>query len=74
MRSELGSIDLVLGFDCVLRPIDAENRQVRHKISEIYRNNNVVGFNTYGGQHISMHLNQTFTGIAFSDPDSTDLR
>lgn len=69
VRSELGSIDMILGFDCVLRRIDAENRQVKHKISEIYRDNNVVGFNTYGEQHISMHLNQTFTGIAFSAPE-----
>ncbi|MEM7425475.1 MAG: FIST N-terminal domain-containing protein [Pseudomonadota bacterium] len=71
VRSELGSIDMILGFDCVLRRIDAENRQVKHKISEIYRDNNVVGFNTYGEQHISMHLNQTFTGIAFSAPEHT---
>lgn len=65
VRSQIGGIDFVLGFDCVLRRIDAQNRQVTHRIAEIYRENNVIGFNTYGEQFLSMHLNQTFTGIAF---------
>jgi hypothetical protein len=61
----LGGIDLVLGFDCVLRRLDARNRQVFREMSELYRENNVIGFGTYGEQYRSMHLNQTFTGIAF---------
>lgn len=65
VRERIGGIDFVLGFDCVLRRIDARNRQVTHRIAEIYRDNNVIGFNTYGEQYLSMHLNQTFTGIAF---------
>nr|WP_139832480.1 FIST N-terminal domain-containing protein [Mesorhizobium australicum] len=61
----LGGIDMVLGFDCVLRRLDARNRQVFREMSELYRANNVIGFGTYGEQYRSMHLNQTFTGIAF---------
>jgi len=61
----LGGIDMVLGFDCVLRRLDGQNRQVIREMSELYRTNNVVGFGTYGEQYRSMHLNQTFTGIAF---------
>lgn len=68
VRESLGEIDFVLGFDCVLRQIDARNRQITRKISEIYRLNNVIGFNTYGEQFRSMHLNQTFTGVAFGAP------
>ena len=60
----LGGLDLVIGFDCVLRRLDAEARQVRHLISDLYRRYGVVGFETYGEQYRSMHLNQTFTGIA----------
>ena len=56
---------MILGFDCVLRRLDARNRQVSRDISELYRENNVIGFGTYGEQYRSMHLNQTFTGIAF---------
>ena len=62
---KLGGADMILGFDCVLRRLDAQNRQVFRDISQLYRENNVVGFGTYGEQYRSMHLNQTFTGIAF---------
>ncbi len=65
IRERLGGIDVVLGFDCVLRRLDARNRQVFRDMSELYRTNNVIGFGTYGEQYRSMHLNQTLTGIAF---------
>lgn len=74
LRRDLGAIDMVLGFDCVLRKVDASSRQVLRRVSEIYQTNNVVGFNTYGEQYISMHLNQTFTGIAFESPDKSGIR
>jgi len=62
---KLGGIDVVLGFDCVLRRLDARNRQVFRDISELYSANNVIGFGTYGEQYRSMHLSQTLVGIAF---------
>lgn len=68
----LGGIDLVLGFDCVLRRLDAHNRQVFRDISELYRANRVIGFGTYGEQYRSMHLNQTFTGIAFGQRQAAE--
>ncbi len=61
----LGGLDLVFGFDCVLRRLDAENRQIRHQMEDLYRRYRVVGFHTYGEQYNAMHLNQTLTGIAF---------
>ena len=60
----IGGIDLIIGFECVLRRLDAEGRQVRQSIADLYRRYNVVGFETYGEQYRAMHLNQTFTGIA----------
>ena len=65
IEAKLDGIDMVLGFDCVLRHLDAQNRQVTRQMSDLYRLNKVVGFGTYGEQYRSMHLNQTFTGIAF---------
>lgn len=62
---ELGSLDIVLGFDCILRRLDAENRQIGRALDELYRKHGVVGFHTYGEQYKAMHLNQTLTGIAF---------
>ncbi|ACL59070.1 FIST N-terminal domain-containing protein [Methylobacterium nodulans] len=64
LDARLGGLDLVIGFECVLRRLDAELHQVRHCISDLYRQYNVVGFETYGEQFRSMHLNQTLTGIA----------
>jgi len=72
VEGRLGSIDMILGFDCVLRRLDARNRQVFRDISELYRVNNVVGFGTYGEQYRSMHLNQTFTGIAFGERQAAE--
>lgn len=69
--ASLGGIDLVLGFDCILRRLDAENRQIRHQVDALYRKYNVVGFHTYGEQYNAMHLNQTLTGIAFGRQGKT---
>ena len=61
---ELGEVSLYLGFDCLHRRLDAEQRQIVRDMEDLYRRHNVVGFNTYGEQYLSMHLNQTFSGIA----------
>ncbi len=65
IENSLGGIDLVIGFDCVLRRLDAENRQIRRQVDAVYQKYGVVGFHTYGEQYNAMHLNQTLTGIAF---------
>lgn len=72
VEERVGGIDLVLGFDCVLRRLDAQNRQIFRDMSELYRNNRVIGFGTYGEQYRSMHLNQTFTGIAFGQRQAAE--
>lgn len=68
MRAERAP-DMVLAFDCVFRRIDAESRQKTAEVSRILREHNVAGFSTYGEQFGNMHVNQTFTGVAFYDPD-----
>jgi hypothetical protein len=69
----LGGVDLIIGFECVLRRLDAESRQVRHGIADLYRRYNVVGFETFGEQYRAMHLNQTFTGIAIGASLAEDV-
>ena len=64
VAAEIGGADFVLGFDCALRRLDAENRQMKRELSDVYRDYGVVGFNTFGEQFGAMHLNQTFTGLA----------
>ncbi len=64
IKSQFGQPQLILGFDCVLRRMMSEINQSKEQISQIYRENRVIGFNTYGEQIHAMHLNQTFSGIA----------
>lgn len=64
IKSQFGQPQLILGFDCVLRRMMSEVNQSKEQISQIYKENNVIGFNTYGEQIHAMHLNQTFSGIA----------
>lgn len=61
---ETGGLDFVLAFECVLRRLDSERHQVKHRMCELYRKYNLIGFHTYGEQYNSMHLNQTLTGVA----------
>ncbi|MGN6535840.1 MAG: hypothetical protein ACTHKQ_08955, partial [Mesorhizobium sp.] len=68
----LGGIDMNLGIDSEMRRLDARNRKVFRDISEHYRTNKVIGFGTYGEQYRSMHLNQTFTGIAFGESQAAE--
>jgi len=63
IEQDLGAIDQILGFDCVLNRIEAENRQLLRQVSDLYAANRVTGFNTYGEQLRAAHLNQTFSGL-----------
>lgn len=64
LAAELGSVELILGFDCILRRLEAEQKQKTLIVSQVLKRHGVVGFNTYGEQYRSMHVNQTFTGVA----------
>ncbi len=64
VRAIVGPPQLVLGCDCILRRLESEREGIKDKIGKIFSDNNVIGFATYGEQFNSMHVNQTFTGIA----------
>jgi len=65
LEKELKNVDVVLGFDCLFRRLDAESCQSRHLLEKLYQKHNIIGFHTYGEQFNGLHLNQTLTGIAF---------
>jgi hypothetical protein len=65
VRGEMGPPRLVVGFDCVLRSLEAQHRQTKHKLGRILSANNVVGFCTYGEYYRAMHVTQTFTALVF---------
>ncbi len=64
LRERLGPPQLVLGCDCILRHLECSQRGLLDRVGQIYRDNNVIGFATYGEQYNAMHINQTFTGVA----------
>jgi hypothetical protein len=64
IRGEIGEPAAVIGFDCVLRKLECERNQTKHKVARLLQANRVVGFSTFGEQFRSMHVNQTFTGVA----------
>jgi hypothetical protein len=64
VRARIGQPSLVLGCDCILRFLEAQELGLRGRIGEIMVANNVIGFATYGEQFNAMHVNQTFTGVA----------
>lgn len=63
--------DAILACDCMLRRLEAQEKQMTGALSEILSRNRVVGFSTYGEQFNSMHVNQTLTGVAIYPPDET---
>ncbi|ANH08307.1 FIST N-terminal domain-containing protein [Shinella sp. HZN7] len=58
----------VLAFDCILRRIEAQEKQMTGRVSELLRQHGVIGFSTYGEQIGPMHINHTMTGFAFYPP------
>lgn len=62
--------DFILGFDCVLRRLEIEHKQLGGKVSQILSDRRVFGFNTYGEQQSGLHMNQTFVGVAFIEPEA----
>lgn len=61
--------DFILGFDCVLRKLEIEQKQLGRAVSDILSEARVLGFNTYGEQHCGVHMNQTLVGVAFFEPE-----
>lgn len=71
LKRGVGPIEAVLGFDCVFRYLEMEQRQILAPVQNLMVENRVTGFSTYGEQFGMMHVNQTFTGIAFGTGGGT---
>lgn len=63
--------DTILACDCMLRRVEAEQKQMSGDLSRILAENRVFGFSTYGEQINSMHVNQTLTGVAIYPPEQS---
>lgn len=67
-----GVAPAILACDCILRRLEALEKQKTGEISAILRAHGVVGFSTYGEQLNAMHVNQTMTGVALYPPEGSD--
>jgi hypothetical protein len=43
-------------------------RGLQERVATLFRENYVIGFNSYGEQYGGVHVNQTLTGIAIGMP------
>jgi len=76
IRTEIGSTQLVLGCDCILRNLEVSKNGLKDHVMEIFQRNNTIGFSSYGEQFRGIHNNQTFTGCAFGSASGieTEMR
>jgi len=68
VRNELGHVDFVLGFNCILRALESDGAGEHETIGEVFRStcDAMVGFDTYGEQLHGLHMNQTLVAVALS--------
>jgi diguanylate cyclase (GGDEF)-like protein len=66
--NEFGRIEGIINFQCILRTLELEEKDLIDQYSEIFNNIQTIGFSTYGEEYIG-HINQTATMLVFK----TDL-
>ena len=70
LKGQFAKDYFILGFDCILRKLEANNLDLIPKMEALFANNTIHGFCTYGEQYNASHRNQTFTAIALADIDA----
>lgn len=70
ITQRLGKSELVLAFDCFLRRIEVEQKDLSGQVKSLYAKYNIAGFNSYGEHINGIHLNQTFAGVFIAGNDS----
>ena len=64
IENDMGAIQGLLTFDCILRRLELKETENLSKVSNLLVKHNAVGFSTYGEQINGLNVNQTCTGIA----------
>lgn len=67
IRAAIGSPQLVIACDCILRKLETVQRGLVSRVERVLLENNVIGFSSYGEQYGGVHVNQTLTGIAIAE-------
>ena len=63
-RAELGSIQGLVNFHCILRTLELESKGLTEAYGNVFSNVPTIGFSTYGEEFIG-HINQTSTMLVF---------
>jgi len=64
LRADVPDLEMIVGYECVLRRLEVLDTGIEPEVSRVMAENRVIGFHTYGEQYRSVHVNQTFTGVA----------
>jgi hypothetical protein len=72
IENKIGPPLLVLGSDCVLRRQEIEQHHLNGEVDRLCTGYRLVGFASFGEQYRGVHLNQTFSGIAFGQTAGAD--
>ena len=68
LKEEFGAIVLTIGCDCILRRLEIDKKDIFERVEHVFQPLNFVGFNSFGEQFNSIHVNQTLTGVTFGTP------
>jgi hypothetical protein len=63
-KEKLGNISGIINFDCILRTLDLQQRNLSAEYGKLFSDFPTAGFSTYGEQYIG-HINQTATMLVF---------
>jgi hypothetical protein len=66
VKQEMGDPAVIIGCDCILRRLELEAQGIDDSVGKLLATSKIIGFSTYGEQINSVHVNQTFTGVAIS--------
>jgi len=66
IKKEIGEPAIILGCDCILRRLEMEAHGIDDSVGKLLAKSKIAGFSTYGEQINSVHVNQTFTGVAIA--------
>ncbi|MCG2579022.1 FIST C-terminal domain-containing protein [Dechloromonas sp. XY25] len=72
LRSEIGPLQFVFACDCILRSLEVRQAGLQKEVAQIFRDNHAIGFSTYGEQFHGVHVNQTLSGIAIGNMETSD--
>jgi hypothetical protein len=64
IRDVVPNPELVIGCDCILRRLEVQEKGLLSDVRDVLKNENILGFSTYGEQFNAIHVNQTLTGVA----------